>query len=154
MLCSVTSVLSDSLLPMDCSLPDSSVPGILQARILEWVAMPFFGVSSWPRNKTHISGFFCIAGRDFTHWATWEAQTQIYVAAEWWLFSLDIHTATTNRRQIFLMRLSVFKFLKLFLKIAKLGNKFVFSGKSVLYIHSLFKPFSSILIAFIEILDD
>ena len=32
--------------PMDCSLPGSSVPGILQARILQWVAIPFSGGSS------------------------------------------------------------------------------------------------------------
>ena len=35
--------------PMDCNPPDSSVRGILQARILEWVAMPFSRESSWPR---------------------------------------------------------------------------------------------------------
>ena len=36
--------------PMDCSLPDSSVHGILQARILEWVAIPFSRESSRPKN--------------------------------------------------------------------------------------------------------
>ena len=36
--------------PMDCSLPGSSVHGILQARILEWVAIPFSGGSSQPRD--------------------------------------------------------------------------------------------------------
>ena len=41
--------------PMDCSLPDSSVHRILQARILEWVAMPFSRRSSWPRDKTWVS---------------------------------------------------------------------------------------------------
>ena len=46
--------------PMDYSLPDSSVHGILQARILEWVAIPFCRGSSQPRDQTHIS---CIAGR-------------------------------------------------------------------------------------------
>ena len=35
------SVVSDTLHPMDCSLPDSSIHGILQARILEWVAISF-----------------------------------------------------------------------------------------------------------------
>jgi len=35
------SVVSDSLQPMDCSPPDSSLHGILQARILEWVVIPF-----------------------------------------------------------------------------------------------------------------
>ena len=43
------SVMSD---PMDCSLPGSSVHGILQARILEWVAMPFSRESSPPRDQT------------------------------------------------------------------------------------------------------
>ena len=37
--------------PMNCSPPGSSVHGILQARILEWVAIPFSRGSSWPRNR-------------------------------------------------------------------------------------------------------
>ena len=41
--------------PMDCSLPASSVHGILQARILEWVAMPSSWGSSQPRDQTHGS---------------------------------------------------------------------------------------------------
>ena len=49
--------------PMDCSLPGSSVHRILQARILEWVAIPFFRGSSQPWDKTQVSG---IAGRFFT----------------------------------------------------------------------------------------
>ena len=51
--------------PMDCSLPGSSVHRILQARILEWVAIPFFRGSSQPWDKTQVSG---IAGRFFTIW--------------------------------------------------------------------------------------
>ena len=47
----------------DCSLPDFSVHGILQARILEWVAIPFSRESSWPRDLTQVSW---IAGRLFT----------------------------------------------------------------------------------------
>ena len=41
--------------PMDCSLPGSSVHGILQAKILEWVAIPFSRGSSQPRERTHVS---------------------------------------------------------------------------------------------------
>ena len=52
--------------PMNCSPPGSSVPGILQARILEWVAMPSSRGSSQPRDWTHISCVFCIAGGFFT----------------------------------------------------------------------------------------
>ena len=57
--------------PMDCSLPGSSAHGILQARILEWVAIPFSRASSQPRDQTLGS---CIAGRFFTIWVTREAQ--------------------------------------------------------------------------------
>ena len=40
--------------PMGCSLPGSSVHGILQERKLEWAAMPFFRGSSQPRDRTHL----------------------------------------------------------------------------------------------------
>ena len=50
--------------PMDCSLSGSSVHGIFQAIILEWVAISFSMGSSWPRDWTQVSH---IAGR---HWAT------------------------------------------------------------------------------------
>ena len=40
---------------MDCSLPGSSVHGILKARILEWIAMPSSKGSSWPRDQTSVS---------------------------------------------------------------------------------------------------
>ena len=46
--------------PMDCSLPGSSVHGIFQARILEWVAIPFSRGTSQPRDQTHISYVSCI----------------------------------------------------------------------------------------------
>ena len=48
--------------PVDCSLPGSSVHGILQARMLEWVAMPSSRGSSWPGDWTCIS---CVAGGFF-----------------------------------------------------------------------------------------
>ena len=51
---------------MDCSLPGSSVHGILQARILEWVATPFSRGSSWPRDQTHVFCYSCIASGFFT----------------------------------------------------------------------------------------
>ena len=56
--------------PMDYSLPGSSVHGILQARILERVAISFSRGSSWPRDQTQVS---CIADRFFTVWANREA---------------------------------------------------------------------------------
>ena len=56
--------------PTDSSPSGCSVPGILQARILEWVAMPFSRGSSRPRDLTQVS---CTAGGFFTVWATREA---------------------------------------------------------------------------------
>ena len=61
---------------MDCSLPVSSVHGILQARILEWVAIPFSRGSSWPKDRTQVS---CIADRGFNLWATREVRNYMYV---------------------------------------------------------------------------
>ena len=58
--CSVTLVLSHS---MDCSLLGSSVHGILQARILEWIAITFSRRSSQPRDHTCISYISCIGRR-------------------------------------------------------------------------------------------
>ena len=60
------SVMSDSLWQQDYT-----VHGILQARILEWVAFPFSGGSSQPRDWIQVS---CTAGGFFTSWATREAQ--------------------------------------------------------------------------------
>ena len=51
--------------PMDCSLSGSSVRGIFQARVLEWIAIFFSRGSSQPRNWTQVSR---IAGRHFTVW--------------------------------------------------------------------------------------
>ena len=53
--------------PLDYSPPGSSVQRILQARILERVAIPFFRESSWPRGRTQVS---CTASRHFTVWAS------------------------------------------------------------------------------------
>ena len=53
--------------PMDGSSPGSSVCGILQARILEWVVMPSFRGSSWPREQTHVSYVSCIGRRVLYH---------------------------------------------------------------------------------------
>ena len=60
--------MSDSFVtPMACGPPGSSVHGIAQARILEWVAISFSGVSSQPRDWTRIS---CIGRRILYHRAT------------------------------------------------------------------------------------
>ena len=60
--------------PMNCSLPSTSVYGIIQARILEWVAIPFSRGSSQARDRTQVSH---IAGRFLTIWATREADYEM-----------------------------------------------------------------------------
>ena len=63
-------VMSDSLRPVDCSPPSSSIHGILQTRILEWVAISFSRGSSRPRDWTQVSH---IVGKHFNLCATREA---------------------------------------------------------------------------------
>ena len=59
------------LCPVLCNPMDYTVPGILQARILEWVAFPFSRGSSQPRDRIQVSS---MAGGFFTSWTTREAQ--------------------------------------------------------------------------------
>ena len=65
------SVMSDSVTPWTAALQAPLSMGILQQRILEWVAMPSSRGSSQSRDRTQVS---CIASRFFTVWATREAQ--------------------------------------------------------------------------------
>ena len=60
---------------MDCSLPDSSVHGISQARILEWAAISYSKESYRPRNQTFVSCVSCISRQILYHYTTWEALT-------------------------------------------------------------------------------
>ena len=62
--------------PMDCSLPRSSVHGIFQARVLEWVVISFARGSSKPRDWTRVFG---IVSRSFTIWATGKS----YIHPDW-----------------------------------------------------------------------
>ena len=61
--------------PTDCSLPGSSVHGILQARILEWVAISSSRESSWYRDWIHVS---CMGRWIIYHWIPWEATSLSY----------------------------------------------------------------------------
>ena len=71
------------------SLPGSFVQGILQARILECVAIPFSRGSSWPRDRTWVS---YIAGGFFTIWATRESPYSQYLHASQPLPHYRYHT--------------------------------------------------------------
>ena len=72
---SVVSILWDPI--------DYRVHGILQARTLEWVAIPFFRRSSQPSDRTQVS---CIAGGFFTSWATREAHEYWVGSLSQWIF--------------------------------------------------------------------
>ena len=67
--CSVAKSCPTLCDPIDCSMPGSSVHGISQARILEWVAISFSKGSSRPRDWTRVS---CFGRWILCHWATWE----------------------------------------------------------------------------------
>ena len=84
--------------PMDCSLLGSSVHGIFQARILEWVAISFSRGSSNTREWTWVSR---IAGRFFTIWATREAHMS-HIIEQWTSYLNSRHTATSSGRFVYL----------------------------------------------------
>ena len=69
---------------VDCSLPASSVHGILQVRMLEWVAISFPKGSSRSRDRTCVDRT-CLAGRHFNPWATRQALT-----TSWWVWKRSV----------------------------------------------------------------
>ena len=99
-LCSDTQFCLTVWDPMDCILPGSSVHSISRARILEWVAIPFSRWSSPPREWTQV---FCIAGRFFTVWATWE---NLYINKL--LLKTNTNKQTKKTRDLKLMNLAFF----------------------------------------------
>ena len=81
--------------PMDCSLPGSSVHGIFQARVLEWVAIFFSRGSSQSRDQTQVSR---IAGRSFTLWATREDVETLEVLPCWWQMKSQLKSSSQDRQ--------------------------------------------------------
>ena len=78
---------------MDCSLPGSSVHGILQARILEWIAMPFSRGSSWPRKAVFpVVIYVCES------WPIKKAECQRIDAFELWCWRGLLNVSWTVRR--------------------------------------------------------
>ena len=66
--------------PIDCSLPGSSVHGISQARIFDWVAISFSRGSSQPRNWTWVFHGSCIGRWILYHCVIWEAHKEMNAA--------------------------------------------------------------------------
>ena len=83
--------------PVDCSLPSSSVHGILQERILEWVAISFSRGSSQSRDRNQV---FCIAGRFFTIWATRKAYNAVKVYSTQYVSKLENSAAATGLEKV------------------------------------------------------
>ena len=81
---------------MDCSLSGSSVHGILQARILEWVSISFSRGSSKARDRTWVS---CIVSRFFTVWATREFNSHWMSLNKtvWCIDMLALHSGVKNK---------------------------------------------------------
>ena len=80
--------------PIGCSLPGSSVHGILQARILEWVAISYFRGSCPSRDRTHLFCVSCIDRWILYHWAPRDPtkSKKDVITAEWaseWVKSLS-----------------------------------------------------------------
>ena len=84
---------------MDCNSPGSSVHGIFQARVLEWVAISFSRGSSRPRDRTQVSR---IIGRCFTIWATREALTECQLYAKHGAYYLKIHNIARQGYYLYL----------------------------------------------------
>ena len=82
------SIVSESLWPHGLGPASSSVHGILPARILEWVNVPFSRGSSQPRDQTQVS---VIVGAFFTSWATREATSGLLKCGN----SLEYHKSTS-----------------------------------------------------------
>ena len=94
---------------MDCSLPVSSVHGIFQAIILEWVAICCSRESSQPKDWTLISCVSCIGKQILYHCTTWEAPTSILteikyhmvlIGLPWWLSDKESASNAGNQSSI------------------------------------------------------
>ena len=89
---------------MDCNLPGSSVHGILQARILGWVAMPSSRGFSWPRDRTLVS---CISSIGiqvlYQYSATWEAHIGWHLIIHFLKESSEMFLAISNLHSFFCM---------------------------------------------------
>ena len=94
--------------PMNCSLPYSSIHGIFQARILEWVDISFSRRSSRPMDWTQVSH---IVGRHFTCFTVWATSSFVYTIRQCSLQKMDfqLNGLVYQKRNIFLINCLVSK---------------------------------------------
>ena len=109
--CSVTQSCPTLYDLMDCNPPGSSVLGILQARMLEWVAISSSKESSQPRDWNCVSCISCIGRQILYHWATWEAQ--VYTTE----YPVNFYV---KRFTLFFFNLSIFIYKEMKLHIKKI----------------------------------
>ena len=84
--------------PMDSSLPGSSVHGISQPRILEWVAVSFFRISSWPKDRIHIS---FLAGKFFNTEPPGKPHVHlIFCFNKWCIFSVKGDSGESEKEKM------------------------------------------------------
>ena len=103
-----------------CNTMDYTVHGILQARTLEWIAIPFSRRSSQPRDRTQVSS---IAGGFFTNWAIREAKSYGSSIFKFWSISILFSIAPRNEQSFsFLSTSSPALVISYFLIIAILTN--------------------------------
>ena len=93
---------------MDCSQQGSSVHGILQARILEWVTTSFSRGSSWPRDWTRDSWGSYIGRQILYHWAPWEALHKKYISLKQ---HRNLHRGGIFEVTVFILILSHFGYI-------------------------------------------
>ena len=93
--------------PLDCSLPASSAHEILQARLIDWIAVPSSRGSSWPRDQTHISYVSCIGKHVLYHWhhlRSWEYTEELYKKC---FNDLDNHNGVVTHLEPYLLKSEV-----------------------------------------------
>ena len=112
--------------PVDYSLPCSFIHWILQARILEWVAIPFSRGLSWCRDQTQVSS---IAGSFFSVWATRAQNSTCVLGSHWYI---------KKEKWITPFRLSVFSWMGIVMHITQiLGCYYFFKKISMLRFYFL-----------------
>ena len=85
----------------NCIPPGSSVHGISQASILEWVAISSSRGSLRPRDRTHVSCISCVGRWVLYHWATWEgvqSLSHVWLFATPWIAARQASLSITNSR--------------------------------------------------------
>ena len=115
----------------DCSPPGSSVHGILQARILECIAIPFSRGSSQPRDRTLVSH---IAGRFFTIWATGTSYVLFHTVNHFFIFlifwSTNIFNVEEFQSIFHVVHAFCVTFFKLLVKLRSWTFTLMFSSKN------------------------